>query len=53
MLATADPEYALSSSEVDEHAINHGVDFVRSLLPAILDAGIATEEEVEWGLPAG
>lgn len=31
---------------VGEDAIGHGVDFVRSLLPAILDTGIATEEQV-------
>ncbi len=32
---------------VGEDAISHTVDFTRSLLPAILDAGIATEEEVD------
>jgi ubiquinone/menaquinone biosynthesis C-methylase UbiE len=32
---------------VGEDAIGHTVDFVRSLLPAILDAGIATEQEVD------
>lgn len=31
---------------VGEEAIEHTVEFVRSLLPAILGAGIATEEEV-------
>jgi hypothetical protein len=30
---------------VGEDAISHTVDFTRSLLPAILGAGIATEEE--------
>lgn len=34
---------------VGEDAISHTVDFVRSLLPAILGAGIATEEEVDIG----
>lgn len=32
---------------VGEEAIDHTVEFVRSLLPAILGAGIATEEEVD------
>jgi ubiquinone/menaquinone biosynthesis C-methylase UbiE len=32
---------------VGEEAISHSVEIVRSLLPAILDAGIATEEEVD------
>ena len=43
----------LPSSDVDagvaigEDAISHTVEFARSLLPAILAAGIATEEEVD------
>lgn len=32
---------------VGEDAIAHGVDFIRSLLPAILDAGIATKQEID------
>lgn len=32
---------------VGEDAITHTVEFVSSLLPAILDAGIATEEEID------
>lgn len=32
---------------VGEEAISHQVDFVRSLLPALLSAGIATEEQVD------